>query len=160
MKRALMIALVALVAGPALAKSGGENMTGNKELGMERCPSAVPGSSTTVSDVPGGVAVTVRAPRDPIAQAQIRERVQFQLEAQADPTRGSIEHTGMGTGSGRYGFCPGMIAETSLAVEWLADGAKMTVTANKAEEAARLQATTHKRAQALAHRMRADSAKR
>jgi hypothetical protein len=139
-----------LAGGPALAKGDRQNMTGKQEQGMEHCPSAVPGAKTTVNDVPGGVVVIVRAPDDQVAQQHIRTRVQYQLDAQAGPMRGALEHTGMGTGSGRYGFCPGMIENTKLEVEWLADGAKMTVRADKAEDVSRLQAATHKRARALA----------
>jgi hypothetical protein len=159
MKRTILCALLLLSATPALAKNDRENMTGKKELGMERCPSAVPGAKTTVTDVPGGVVVTVRAPHDGVAQAEIHSRVQFQMDAQAEPTRGAIEHTGMGTGSGRYGFCPGMIEHTTLDVQWLADGAKMTVRADKPEDAAQLQSTTRQRARALAQKMH-QSAKR
>jgi hypothetical protein len=85
--------------------------------------------------------------------------VEFQKTAQAEPTRGALEHTGMGTGSGRFGFCPGMIEHTSLDVHWLADGAKMTVRADNPEDAAQLQKTTHQRARALSQRMH-QSAKR
>lgn len=42
----------------------------------------------------------------------------------------------------------------ALHVEWLADGAKMTIRADRAEDVTRLQSTTHKRARALATRSR------
>lgn len=154
MKATFVCAGLLLAAMPAFAKGDRENMTGKKELAMERCPSAVPGAKTNVKELPGGVVVIVRAPDDPVAQAEIRNRVQFQLSAQADPTRGALEHTGMGTGSGRYGFCPGMVENTTLDVEWLADGAKMTVMADRPEDVARLRETTRQRAQALPRRLR------
>ena len=155
MKRTALFAWLLLAAAPALAKSGDANMSGKRELAMEHCPSAVPGAKTTVSDVPGGVAVTVRAPHDGVAQAEIHDRVQYQLRAkgQAAPARGTIEHTGMGTGSGRFGFCPGMVTHATREVQWLPDGAKLTVRAEQPADAARLQATTRQRAQALSQRM-------
>jgi hypothetical protein len=147
--RSLMLVGVAAVGTAAFAD---ENMSGQRELIMSHCPSAVEGATTRVSDIAEGVIVTVRAPHDPIAQQEIRRRVQFQLEIVDQPERGAIEHTGLGTGSGRYGFCPGMLQQTSLDVEWLSDGAKMTIRADRAEDVPRLQSTTRKRARALAAR--------
>jgi hypothetical protein len=136
-----------------------ENMTGRRELLMERCPSAVPGSVTAVRDIDGGVVVDVRAPGDPLAQQQIRYRVQSQLALVDQPERGAIEHTGLGTGSGRYGFCPGMVEHTSMAVEWTVDGAIMTIRADRPNEVKRLQTTTHARARWLRARLHTTAAK-
>ncbi len=119
---------------------------------MEHCPSAVPHARTEVRDIPGGVELTVRAPDDAFAQQEIRRRVQFQMQISEQPERGSIEHTGMGTGSGDLGFCPGMNAGTSLEVSWLGDGATLTIKADKPGDVKRLQKSTHKRAKALAAR--------
>jgi hypothetical protein len=136
-----------------------DDMSGQRELVMSHCPSAVDGATTGVKDIAAGVIVTVRAPRDPIAQAEIRRRVQYQLEIVDRPERGAIEHTGLGTGSGRYGFCPGMLDHTSLDVEWSADGARMTIRADRAQDVPRLQASTHERARALAARLHAAAAR-
>ncbi len=154
----IAMALAACAAFPAIARSD-DDMTGQKELQMERCPSAVPGATTRVTDIDGGVVVLVGAPLDPIAQQEIRRRVQSQLELADRPERGSIEHTGLGTGSGRYGFCPGMLERTTIHVEWTTDGAKMTIRADRARDVARLQASTHKRARALAARLRDTAAR-
>jgi len=156
---ALAAVLAAAVPGAARADRGDENMTGRKELQMQNCPSAVPGAVTRVTDIPAGVVVSVRAPLDPIAQQDIRRRVQKQLELVDRPERGAIEHTGLGTGSGRYGWCPGMVEHTSLSVEWTTDGAVMTIRADRVEDVPRLQSTTHRRARALAARLRATAAR-
>lgn len=148
----LLVVLFALTAR-AFADRGDEDMTGQRELQMARCPSAVPGSTTRVSDIERGVVVTVRASGDPIAQQEIRRRVQAQLELVDQPERGAIEHTGLGTGSGRYGFCPGMLEHTSLDVEWIADGAKMIIRADRAQDVSRLQSAARRRARALAARL-------
>ena len=151
---AFTAAVAALLAGAALADRGDENMTGRRELQMENCPSAVGGAVTRVTDIPAGVVVAVKAPLDPIAQMEVRRRVQKQLELVDRPERGAIEHTGLGTGSGRYGFCPGMLEHTSLSVEWTTDGAVMTIRADRAEDVKRLQSITHRRARALSARLR------
>lgn len=156
---ALAAALAALVPAAAGADHGDENMTGRRELQMQSCPSAVPGAVTRVTDIPAGVVVSVRAPLDPVAQKDIQRRVQKQLELADRPERGAIEHTGLGTGSGRYGWCPGMVEHTSVAVEWTTDGAVMTIRAERVEDVPRLQSMTHRRARALAARLRTTAAR-
>jgi hypothetical protein len=59
--------------------------------------------------------------------------------------RGAIEHTGGGTGSGKFGFCPGMIQGTRVAVDDLPDGARMTVRAESESQARSLQKMTRAR---------------
>lgn len=146
---ALALAL-GLVPAAARAGAADENMTGRRELGMAHCPSAVPGATTRVADTDGGVIVTVAAPTDAEAQAEIRRRVQFQLQIIDQPERSAIEHTGLGTGSGRFGYCPGMLEHTSLDARWTADGAELIVRADKPADVPRLRAVTRKRARALA----------
>lgn len=138
----------------ATSVRGDENMTGRKELEMQHCPSAVPGAITRVTDIDRGVVVRVSAPLDPIAQQEIRRRVQYQLEIADQVERGAIEHTGVGTGSGRFGYCPGMLQHTSLDVEWTADGAKMVVRTDEVTNVRWLQTTTHKRARTFTAKQR------
>jgi hypothetical protein len=145
----LALAVAALLPAAARANDAGDDMTGRRELVMAHCPSAVPGSVTQVSDIDGGVAVTVRAAGDAVALAEIRRRVQFQLEIADRPERGAIEHTGLGTGSGRFGFCPGLVAHTSLAVDWTPDGARMLIRAERPADVPHLRASTRKRAHFL-----------
>jgi hypothetical protein len=63
--------------------------------------------------------------------------------------RGAIEHTGGGTGSGKYGFCPGMIEGTRVAVDELPDGARLTVRAASEPQVRSLQKMTHERLRQL-----------
>jgi hypothetical protein len=154
MTRILLLTLSLGLAATALADQGTQNMTGKKELAMLHCPSAVPGTLTRVRDVADGVVLTLSAPEDPVAQQELRRRVQYQLEIVDQPERGAIEHTGLGTGSGRYGFCPGMMEGTSLAVQWTSDGAVLTIRADEPAKVERLQRSTHKRLRALDARLR------
>ncbi len=157
--RSVVIAgILACVTG-AFAASGDEDMSGRRELQMNHCPSAVDGATTQVANIDGGVVVTVRAPLDPIAQQEIRRRVQYQLEIVDQPERGAIEHTGLGTGSGRYGFCPGMMERTSLDVQWTTDGAKLIIHADRPEDVRRLQTTTRRRARVLGDKQRKTAAR-
>jgi hypothetical protein len=158
MDRLIVAAALSAVAAGGIAFAD-EDMSGRRELAMEHCPSAVDGAITRVADLVDGVEVTVRAPHDPVAQQEIRRRVQYQLEIVDQPERGAIEHTGLGTGSGRFGFCPGMVEHTSLDVEWTTDGARMIIRADHAEDVPRLQKTTHKRARALAARQHTTAAR-
>jgi hypothetical protein len=146
-----------LVAPPVSAKprrNADENMSGRRELGMANCPSAVGGAITDVADLPNGVVVTVSAPDDPIAAQEIQRRARFQLEIAEQPERGAIEHTGLGTGSGRYGYCPGMLEKARFDVQWTADGARLFVRLEDAEAVKQLQRDTRKRAAYILQRRR------
>ena len=155
-----VVVLGALAFVPLVHGAGAdEDMSGRRELQMSHCPSAVGGASTRVANIDGGVTVTVRAPLDPVAQTEIRRRVQYQLEVVDRPERGAIEHTGLGTGSGRYGFCPGMMERTSISVEWTTDGAKMIIRADRPENVRRLQTTTRRRARVLGEKLRRTAAR-
>jgi hypothetical protein len=156
--RLIVLAIAIELLTPGYVARADEDMSGRRELQMSHCPSAVDGATTRVGNVDRGVVVTVRAPLDPIAQQEIRRRVQYQLEIVDEPERGSIEHTGLGTGSGRYGFCPGMMERTSLEVEWTSDGAKMIIRADRAEDVLRLQTTTRRRVRALDEKRRRTAA--
>ena len=126
----------------------GEDMSGNKEHQMANCPSAVPDAKTTVKDTKSGVIVTVTSD-DAQARDEIRRRARIQQNVGMQPARGAIEHTGGGTGSGKYGFCPGMIQGTRLAVDEVPGGARLTVRAGSASQIRSLQKTTRERARDL-----------
>ena len=158
LKGSLILGTLFAFTTPVHIAGADEDMTGRRELLMSHCPSAVDGATTHVDNIDGGVVVTVRAPVDPIAQQDIRRRVQYQLEIVDDYQRGAIEHTGLGTGSGRYGFCPGMLERTSIHVEWTSDGAKMTILADRREDVQRLQTTTRRRVRALDEKRRRTAA--
>ena len=147
--RNLILGSMVLIAGAAWAKRPlDEDMSGKKELHMANCPSAVAGATTTVVDLEDGVVLTVTA-REEWAKQEIRRRAQTQGEAAWSPERGTIEHTGLGTGSGRFGFCPGMLEATTVDSELLPDGARITVHADRPSQIERLKRTTHHRLDAL-----------
>ncbi|MGZ3439421.1 MAG: hypothetical protein ACXVDD_07885, partial [Polyangia bacterium] len=86
----------------ASAKETSEDMTGKKERQMAECPSAVPDAKTKVEDTKSGVVVSVTA-ADPAARDEIRRRARVQQNVGMQTQRGAIEHTGGGTGSGKFG---------------------------------------------------------
>jgi hypothetical protein len=145
------IALVLAAAAVALAKAPAENMTGKKQHAMMNCPSAVAGATTTVVDRKDGVELRVRG-KSSAVQAEIRRRAYRQGEVALQTNRGALEHTGTGTGSGKFGFCPGMIEDTRVEVDDTPDGAILTVRAKEPSEVARLQKLTRARADALRSR--------
>ena len=146
MRKVTIVAL--LLAGCASTKSKSVEMTGQKEHAMANCPSATKGATTTVANIPDGVQLTVTAPGT-VEQQEIRRRAQKQLAVGLSEQRGAIEHTGEGTGSGKFGYCPGMIQDTVVSVDELPDGARITVRANQPSAIPRLQKDTAQRAEAL-----------
>ncbi|HEX6835864.1 MAG TPA: hypothetical protein VF334_04790 [Polyangia bacterium] len=152
MTRAAFI-LVTLFAG-ATARATPSNasdpdMTGKRELAMLHCPSSAPGATTVVRDTRDGVELDVTAP-DPFGRHEIRRRADVQKNvASARRTRGHDEHTGQGTGSGRYGYCPGIMQSTTVTVVDIAGGVRLSVRAATPEAIAELQRTTHARAARL-----------
>jgi hypothetical protein len=125
-----------------------ESMTGKKERGMVNCPSAVAGAKTSVFDRKDGVEVRVSA-LAPAARAEIHRRAEVQARLGLQTERGALEHTGTGTGSGKYGFCPGIMEDTRVEVDETADGARLIVRAKDPTAVKRLQKLTHQRANAL-----------
>ena len=151
----MVLLTVALGAGSASAqgqmteplgpKAEQLNMRGNRQRQMAHCPSTVMGATTRVRDIAGGVEVTVTAQR-PGAEREIRERARFHARNEAHT---GSEHTGRGTGSGLYGFCPGVIEGTRVSVEDVPEGARMSVRAARPADAPAIQRVTRERAQAL-----------
>ena len=146
----IVAALLALLFGSVAAAKDtpGEDMSGGKERQMAHCPSAVPDAKTTAKDTKSGVVVTVTA-AEPEAREEIRRRARRQESVGLQPDRGAIEHTGGGTGSGKFGFCPGMIQGTRVAVDDVPDGARLTVRAASKSQVRSLQATTRERVRRL-----------
>ncbi len=141
-------ALLLALGGSALAKNTSADMTGKKEHQMANCPSAVPDSKTVVENRKDGVAVTVTA-QTPAARDEIRRRAHTQLDVGLQPERGAIEHTGKGTGSGKFGYCPGMIQGTRVAVDDVPDGARLTIRATSEPQVQSLQKMTRERLRQL-----------
>jgi TusA-related sulfurtransferase len=151
MRRLQLVAAVSLLALSSVAgakDTTSEDMTGRKERQMAHCPSAVPDAKTIVEDTKSGVILTVTA-SEPSASERIRMRAHDQEKMGRLPGRGALEHTGGGTGSGKYGFCPGMIEGTRVAVDDLPDGARLTVRAASESQVRGLQKMTHERARQL-----------
>jgi hypothetical protein len=131
------------------------DMTGRRELEMLHCPSAAPGAETVVRPTERGVELLVSAPTE-FGRHEIRRRAAMQQTIAERPVRGREEHTGGGTGSTRYGYCPGVMANTTVAVTQTADGSRILVTARRAADVAELQRSTSARATRLrAHRQTA-----
>jgi TusA-related sulfurtransferase len=152
MTKNILVGVVVLLAAVAVAKPRlTEDQTGKRELHMANCPSAVVGASTKLEEIADGVVLTVTA-HDEWARLEIRRRAQHQGEASLQPERGSIEHTGLGTGTGRFGFCPGMLEGTTVDADLLPDGARLTIHADRPGQIKRLQRTTRDRLQALEER--------
>jgi hypothetical protein len=138
-----------LVCAPAAAqKPDDENMTGKKEMAMALCPSAAPGARTVVTNTPDGVDLTITAKDEP-TRVEVRRRAHKQDEISRLAERGSMEHTGMGTGSGHYGHCPGMVEDTVVDAVDTPDGVRVVVHAKDARGVAALQQSTKERLKAL-----------
>jgi hypothetical protein len=142
-RRSVWLALV--LAAPASAWAGHDSdMTGRRELQMLQCPSAAPGASTRVERTRDGVTLVVTAPTE-FTRREIQRRAAAQQALAARRGRGREEHTGQGTGSGRYGYCPGMLAATTVTVRNRDDGARIVVRARDADTVAELQRSTQAR---------------
>lgn len=141
-------ALLLVFGSSALAKNTSEDMSGKKERQMANCPSAVPDAKTVIENRKDGVAVTVTG-QTQAARDEIRRRAHLQLNVGMQPERGAIEHTGKGTGSGKFGYCPGLIQGTRVAVDDVPDGARMTIRATSENQVQSLQAMTRERLRQL-----------
>jgi hypothetical protein len=113
---------------PEAAMTGG---TGKMEQKMANCPSSVPGATTTIAETADAVEVTIVG-ADEAAQKGIRERAMKLAEAAKTP-EGEVKHDSKGTGGGGTGFCPVVLADTTIAYAEVDKGAKLTVKPNKAE---------------------------
>jgi TusA-related sulfurtransferase len=142
----LALATCALLA-PAIASAKtpqNDEMTGKQEHRMANCPSTVPSAKTSVENRKGGVALTVTG-ADAGAIKEIQRRANLQANIAVQPARGAIEHTGEGTGSGQFGFCPGMEQGSSMTVDNLPDGARIVVRADNGGDVAKLRKSTRDR---------------
>jgi hypothetical protein len=144
--RALTLATCALMA-PAIASAktpqGGE-MSGKQEHSMANCPSTAPTAKTRIENRKDGVALTVTG-SDAGAVREIQRRASLQANVAVQPARGAIEHTGEGTGSGQFGFCPGMEQGSVMTVDNLPDGARIVVRAQTGTDVAQLRKSTRDR---------------
>jgi hypothetical protein len=144
--RIISSAIVALMCSTSAFAQN--DMTGKRELQMMQCPSAAPGAATRVRSRARGVELVVTAAGG-WQRREIRRRARHQAEVATKRSRGHEEHTGEGTGSGRFGYCPGMLDGTTLAVVDTRDGVRITVTARGADAIAELQQSTRTRLERL-----------
>lgn len=114
---------------------------------LRHCPTTVPGSVTVLSDVPGGIDVTVTAIA-PDVMAEVQRRAAHLVELSAGrAARG--EHGG-GAGGGFMQNCPVVIRSTSITTADLPDGVRLEVRPRGSLTVDELRADTRRRQAALA----------
>jgi hypothetical protein len=89
---------------------------------MPHCPSVVPGATTVVGEVPGGVELRITA--DGTGANEIRKRANY-LSSAAAEKRG--KHRASGEGGGEFGRCPIVMRNTKLEVEEIPGGVTVIV---------------------------------
>ncbi len=114
---------------------------------MAHCPGAVPGAKTAISDVPGGVQLSITA-ADATAAADVRARIQALLDAQKTQT-GSVRHSGNGEGGGLLGRCPVVLKNTTVNAADVDTGSKITVLSKDPDEVDWLRRETRDRQEDL-----------
>jgi TusA-related sulfurtransferase len=137
-----------MIVGVVMLLSGGvssrdllsPNLLASHDHQMASCPSAVPGSDTTVAERRDGVVVTVTA-EDPAVRGEVRRRAHLQEEAAAQAAYDPVEERS----DGQFGFCPGVVQGTQVAVEDLPEGARLTVLGPSPSQVPLLQRMTRKR---------------
>jgi hypothetical protein len=95
-----------------------------------------------------GVELVVTAP-SPFGRREIRRRAAAQQALSGRNEQGREEHTGRGTGSARYGYCPGIMVNTTYPSADIDGGARIVIGARRAEGVAELQRSTIARAARL-----------
>jgi TusA-related sulfurtransferase len=128
---------------PVAAPSGSVAPSGK----MAHCPNAVPSARTFITDVPGGVLLSVSG-TDPASIADVRARTTALLDAQKNQG-GDIRHTGTGEGGGLLGRCPVVLKDTTVTAADSPDGVKVTVAAKNPEEVDWLRRETREREEDL-----------
>jgi hypothetical protein len=112
---------------------------------LSRCPSAVSGATTVVTETPDGVEVRITASGD--ATNEIRRR-SAALVAAADETRG--KHQGTGAVNGQFGRCPVVMRNTKLDVRDIPGGSAVAMRPSQPRELAWLRREVETRSAQLA----------
>ncbi len=120
----------ALVAGACLVLSGNAQAA-NPRNSQDNCPSAVPGATTAVKDVDGGVELTVTGSGH--ATNKIRKRARS-IAAASKRQPKATKHNGRGDGGGRTGRCPVVMVKSSVVAKNVDGGALLTVKADNAAD--------------------------
>jgi len=89
---AAAVACIASLAAGKETRARGDDMSGQREMHMWNCPSAIPGATTNVVELDDGVGLTITA-RDEAVRQEIWRRAQNQGESAWKLERGAIEHT-------------------------------------------------------------------
>ncbi len=138
-------------APPMMGAAPDASMAGAADAGtsgkMAHCPDAVPGATTTIKDVPGGVELTV-ASTAPAGVADIQARVQALLDAQKNPST-TVRHSGNGEGGGLLGRCPVVLKNTTITATTSASGSVITVVSKAPDEVDWLRRETRDREEDL-----------
>ncbi len=104
----------------------GDGLKGQNK--MMHCPSAAPGSVTTIADSKEGVTITVKAKdaKDQKTVDDIRARAKHMTTvATVDPTE--FKHTGEGHGGGGGGKCPVISQETKVSAKDVDGGSEISI---------------------------------
>ncbi len=111
------------------------------------CPSVLPSAITEISDIPGGVAVTVIL-WDPREQDQLLTLARLQ-ERIGEPTSNFTGHSGLHGGAGNLGHCPIIHNRTTVRFTAVTDGVRFDVLALPGSDVAVLRQNTRHRAAKL-----------
>ena len=140
---ALVCLLVGAGCGPKVVAPKPEGPAGHREKSMGNCPSAVVGAVTRVRELGDGVLLDITAD-DGAASADIFARAQLHATMGA-PDPAVPVHTGQHGGPGDSGHCPIIHLGTTVTVEQILGGARITVLATDPAAAHQLQRETRAR---------------
>ena len=100
---------------------------------MQHCPTAVPGSTTTINVTADSVELMIVAANDEKAAKDIVSDAKHLKEvAQKDPAQ--VKHTGEGEGGGGLGKCPVVLKDTHITITEIPGGAKIALKPMKPEQ--------------------------
>ena len=115
----------------------------NMDEKMRHCPLAIDGVSSTLTDIDSGVQFEVKAPADKVAEVQ--RRAHHIVDFAAKRHDKSTHRVSDAKGGGTMRNCPVVTSDVTIAVDDLADGARIRVSA-PAEGVAALRAESRQRA--------------
>jgi hypothetical protein len=128
-------------------ESGPQAMTGARPRQGANCPATLPGASTKIEMTPDGVDVSVTA-TDPVVERQILALAAF--HARGETAEVSKPHDGKHGGSGRVGYCPIIVNETTrMTTSDVPGGVTVHIHARSASGVKELQTMVKQRAMQL-----------
>jgi len=114
----------------------------NMDEKMRHCPLAIDGAASTLTDIEGGVQFEVKVPAAGVAEVQ--RRAHHVIEFAAKRHDKSTHQVSDKQGGGTMRNCPVVTSETTISVDDLSDGARITVTV-PADRVAELRAESRRR---------------